>query len=79
MAHSRPDELNPCPFCGGGEYRLEPRFLPPRMDGKPSALISFTIRHWCEGVVPGVITASRVVTAREEAPAIEEWNRRVAS
>lgn len=74
----KPDRLEPCPFCGGGEYRLEPTHLPPRMDGGAPALVSFTIRHWCAGRTPGVVAASREVRAREEAPAVEEWNRRAA-
>jgi hypothetical protein len=74
--NGKPDDLAPCPFCGAGEYSLEPRHLPPRMDGRPSAIVSFTIRHWCEGRAPGVVAASREVRAREKAPAVAEWNRR---
>jgi hypothetical protein len=70
-----PPGLLPCPFCGGGETRLSEAHLPPRMEG-PGALISVTLRHWCENVAPGTVSATREVRGRDLASATAEWNRR---
>jgi hypothetical protein len=67
--------LLPCPFCGGGELRRSDAHLPPTIE-KPGALISVTIRHWCEGIAPGAVSATREVRGRDMASATAEWNRR---
>lgn len=67
--------LLPCPFCGAGELRCSETHLPNTME-RPGALISVTIRHWCEGVAPGTVSATREVRGRDMASAAAEWNRR---
>jgi len=71
-------DLLPCPFCGAGDTRISASYLPPRMEG-PGAVISVTIRHWCENRQAGANVANRMVTARDRAPAVAEWNRRSVS
>lgn len=67
--------LMPCPFCGGGELRRSDTHLPNTME-RPGALISVTLRHWCEWTVPGTVSATREVRGRDMASAAAEWNRR---
>ncbi len=68
------EELKPCPFCGG-EPELSETRLHPRMDGKPSAVISVEVRHWCtrlDGNIHNFIN----FRGRDKASAIAAWNRR---
>ncbi len=69
------EKLLPCPFCNGGATDIREQSLPPRMDGKPSAIISVEIRHWCSPL-PGLVACSTVFRSRDKEAAIEAWNRR---
>lgn len=71
-----------CPFCGGGETRIDESHLSPTMKG-PGALIAVTIRHWCnrkpdgnKGFPPGVLQSYREVRARTPEDAYREYARR---
>lgn len=68
--------LRPCPFCGGGDTEINeiPLTRGPRMDGKPSPIISVEIRHWCKHR-DGLSTASIVFRARDRETALATWNR----
>lgn len=70
-------ELKPCPFCGGGEFivREHPLNNMPRMDGKPSAIISVEVSHWCEAS-PGLVASHVTFRGRDHASAFGAWNRR---
>ena len=74
-------ELLPCPFCGAGEIDINetPLNLMPRMDGKPSPIVSVEIRHWC-GPLEGMLGRLNVrMAGRDKASAIAAWNRRAPS
>lgn len=68
-------ELKPCPFCGAGTFQIRPNG---RMwlGMKYSEPASVSVLHWCEAM-PGH-QPSRVIerVGRDEASAIEAWNRR---
>ena len=71
-------DLLPCPFCGAGKTEIEERPLDrmPRMDGKPSPIISATVRHWCPAR-PGQPTGLNIsMHGRDRESAIAAWNRR---
>jgi hypothetical protein len=68
-------DLSPCPFCGGGETRID--------ETKTSAslleqykVISCYVRHWCGGFAPGAQSATIQVRGRNRSDAIAAWNRR---
>lgn len=69
--------LLPCPFCGAGEIEIKeyPLNNMPRMDGRPSAIISVEVRHWCERT-DGVVATGIHFRGRDHASAIAAWNRR---
>lgn len=67
--------LDPCPFCGSGETRIDEMRLSPRMDGKESALVSVIIRHWCQKL-SFAGHHSIEVRGRDHEAAINGWNRR---
>jgi hypothetical protein len=69
--------LNVCPFCGGGETRLEEKHLSPRMDG-PGALISVAVRHWCTPF-PGAVQQFRECRGRDMDSAVGAYNRTTAT
>lgn len=70
-------ELLPCPFCGAGETQI-------RENGKIwlgmkfSEPSSVSVFHWCEAV-PGQPSRPIERVGRDEASAIEAWNRRAAA
>jgi len=76
MSENTP-KLLPCPFCGGGETIIKENPLNnmPRMDGKPSAIVSVEVRHWCEAVA-GVVASGAAFRGRDHASAFAAWNRR---
>lgn len=63
-----------CPFCGGGETLMSEQHLSPTMRG-PGALVSVTIRHWCERM-PGIVGGGLEFRGRDHDSAISAWNRR---
>lgn len=68
----KPGELLPCPFCGGGESRLDVNTY---WTGMRSAPVSFTIRHWClKG--EDVLATYREVRAKTREAAIIQYNQR---
>lgn len=69
------EKLKPCPFCNGGATDIREYSLPPRMDGKPSAVVSVEIRHSCSPL-PGLVGCSTTFRGRDKEAAIEAWNRR---
>lgn len=68
-------KLKPCPFCGAGETTYREQRLSPTMDGRTPALISATIRHWCEPV-PGVVASYMEFRGRTREDAVAVWERR---
>lgn len=70
-----PEPLKPCPFCKAGETVVSEQRLRPRMDGKEPALISATLRHWCEKL-PGIVGGGIEFRGRDHASVIAAWNRR---
>lgn len=70
-----PGGLLPCPFCRGGETRLDET----RLWGgglKESALVSVVLRHHCEKG-PGCVGAYREVRGRDLESAVRQWNLRL--
>lgn len=67
------EDLMPCPFCGAGSYDISESRLPPKMSG-PGALISVTIRHWCDH--KNGVRRTISVTGRDREDAREQWNTR---
>jgi hypothetical protein len=75
MDYGELDDVECCPFCGGGTFRVETTRTPPRMDGKESSIVHATLRHWCEKQ-EGVIGGGVHITAKTPELCIEAWNRR---
>lgn len=67
-------DLLPCPFCGAGETVVSEQRLSPTMRGQ-GALISVTVRHWCEKL-PGIVGGGLEFRGRDHESAIAAWNRR---
>lgn len=61
-------ELKLCPFCGGGETRIDNNN---HWTGKRNALVSATLRHWC--VAGGSVLQ---FTRRTEELCVAAWNTR---
>lgn len=72
-------ELKPCPFCGGGAFTISevPLDRMPRMDGRPSAIVSASVRHWCEPLERHPRGLNVSMHGPDRASAIALWNRRV--
>lgn len=72
------EPLMPCPFCGGGETRIEENRLnrAPMMSGKESPVISVEIRHWCPPQQGQPRRNHVVKVGRDMNSAIAAWNRR---
>lgn len=68
-------DLLPCPFCDGGETRMDETRGPPRMSGE-SQLIGVYIYHWCAGRNKGAQRLRIEAHGRDHADAIEAWNMR---
>lgn len=70
------DALKPCPFCAAGKTDIHPngRMWTGQRLSEPT---SVSIRHWCEDVAG---QPHRMIerVGRDEAAAIEAWNRRAA-
>jgi hypothetical protein len=73
-------QLRPCPFCGHdmeapisltSNHAVRVTRLQPRMDGRPAAIVSVRIQHWCPGTLMSV-----TCTGRDHWEAEERWNRR---
>lgn len=60
--------LNPCPWCKGGQTRLDEHNY---WTGRGNRLINVTLRHWCEGA-DDRIEIKR--PTRQEA--IDAWNQK---
>ena len=74
-------DLKPCPFCGGGTFDVTevPLNKMPSMDGRPSSIVSASVRHWCprQDGQPGGLNVS--MHGRDRTSAIAAWNRRSPS
>lgn len=68
-------ELRECPFCGGGETRIDENRLRPTMTGQGS-LVSVEIHHWCPASEGQPRRNHMVKVGRDRAFAISAWNRR---
>lgn len=67
-------ELATCPFCPGGETRVDEKRLSPTMNGQ-GAIIAAELHHWCEKR-PGITRQHIVISGRERADAIAAWQTR---
>lgn len=62
------EELKCCPFCGGGETRVDNNH---HWTGMRNILVSATLRHWCEA------GGSMVqFTRKSEELCVAAWNTR---
>jgi hypothetical protein len=70
------EELKPCPWCGAGKTDIHPngRMWTGQRLSEPT---SVSIRHWCDDV-PGQPHRMIERVGRDEAGAVEAWNRRAA-
>ena len=69
-------ELKPCPFCGGGETRIDPQGQTWRGQGY-SDPICWRLVHFCKGILPdGYVTNRMELRARTQEQCIEAWNTR---
>ena len=63
--------LKPCPFCGGGETRIDEKTY---WTGTRSECTHVEVKHWCkQGTIDG---AFLTVKGRTRDAAIEQWNTR---
>lgn len=70
-------ELKPCPFCRGGETRIDPQGQTWRGTKGYSDPICYRLVHFCKGILPDDYVTNRMeLRARTEAQAIEAWNTR---
>lgn len=70
-----PDNIKPCPFCGGGAEMRENNGSTVYM-GKINDPISVEVLHWCEPMAGGLGRRSVIFAGRDHASAIAMWNRR---
>ena len=77
MADTLREALLPCPFCGAGEtqFRENDRMWTGMKQSDP---VSVSVLHWCEKVTGQPSRAIERV-GKDEASAIEAWNRRALS
>ena len=69
-------ELKPCPFCKGGETRIEPQGQTWRGQGY-SDPICWRLVHFCKGILPDDYVTNRMeLRARTQDQCIEAWNTR---
>lgn len=68
-------ELNPCPFCGAGESRIDESTM---RKGRRLIVTSVCVRHWCKPniVAVGVWSPHIEMRAKTREQAIEIWNTR---
>lgn len=71
----RPGELLPCPFCGGGEHRMD---VIRHWTGMRYQPIAFALRHWC-GPVVGLLNCHVEFRGKTREAAVAHWNRRIAT
>lgn len=78
MTETDNNDLQPCPFCGGGSFRWHetPLTLQPDMSGKPSSIVSVELVHGCGDRPEQVFAAGVSVRAKTRALVVEWWNRR---
>lgn len=69
--------LSPCPFCGGGETRIDETKTRASLL-EPYEVIAVYVRHWCGGFERGAQSATIQVRGRNHSDAIAAWNRRAA-
>ena len=65
-------ELADCPFCGGGEHRVDEKTY---WTGMRSELLNVTVRHWCERI-EGQPQSLIQITRKTRNEAITAWNTR---
>ena len=71
-------ELKPCPFCKGGETRIDPQGQIWRGQGY-SDPICWRLIHFCKGILPDDYVTNRIeLRARTQDQCIEAWNARAA-
>lgn len=68
----QPGELQPCPFCGAGENRLD---ISRHWTGMRFQPISYALRHWCVKQ-NGVIGCHLEFRGKTREAAIRQWNTR---
>ena len=69
-------ELKPCPFCKGGETRIDPQGQTWRGQGY-SDPICWRLVHFCKGILPDDYVTNRMeLRARTQDQCIEAWNTR---
>ena len=69
-------QIKPCPFCGGGETRIDPQGQTWRGMGY-SDPICWRLIHFCKGILPDNYVTNRMeLRARTQEQCIEAWNTR---
>ena len=69
------EHLEPCPFCGAGETRVDEST---HWTGMRSQVISARVRHWCareEGQPSSVLE----IAGKTREDAVRKWNQRIAA
>jgi hypothetical protein len=67
--------LLPCPFCGGGEMRIDVTRIWGPINRPPTEIVSVVIHHWCERL-PGQLFSHIEVRGRDAESARAGWNKR---
>lgn len=73
------EELKPCPFCKGGETRIDETHLHRgvTMNQRPNPVVSAEVKHWCEPEEGQPHRRMITMTGRDRESAIKAWNTRV--
>lgn len=68
--------LKPCPFCGGGQFRIHENGRTWRGTSGWSEPISIEVQHWCDPIPGQPAPRMMAFVGRDQAAAVAAWNRR---